>query len=162
MSGMEIKERPRTSRGRRSHCEQDTGSGEFERPVSRRGHNTIVKSTARPLTRQGRNSISDTIPKRPETCHGRQSEVDSIERPMTRHNRIQSETIQLPQELDECSSSHVDILTLDGGIEPPPPPKPNICIRGRPKSAKGRVRPRPAQRPSVDRGIFFLFLIMIH
>ena len=149
MSGVEIIERPRTSRGRRIHHEQDTSAAEIERPGTRRGHrsNTPVEGTERPLTRHGRRG---SVPERPITRHGRQSQQDFHEGSKT---RTKSDSDYINQEYREGSTSRIDILTLDGGPTPTPPPKPNV--RMRPKSAKGRVRPKPAPRPSIDRGRVF-------
>ena len=148
MSGVEITERPRTSRGRRSH-EQERTEAELERPMSRRGY-APVEGTERPATRHGRKDVSDSMQERPVTRHGIQPDEDFNERPSTRHGRSQSESSQEPR---EGSRNHVDVLNLDGvpAPTPTPPPKPNV--RMRPKSAKGRVRSKPAPRPSKDRGI---------
>ena len=148
MSGVEITERPRTSRGRRSH-EQEKTKVELERPVSRRGY-APVEGKEKPATRHGRKNVSDSVQERPATRHGTQLDKDFNERPSTRHGRSQSESSQEPR---DGSTSHVDVLNLDGvpAPTPTPPPKPNV--RMRPKSAKGRVRPKPARRSSKDRGI---------
>ena len=150
MSGGEITERPRTSRGRRSHQqhEQERAEAELERPMSRRGY-APVEGTERPATRHGRKS---SMQERPVTRHGRQPDEDCNERPVTRHGRSQSESSYAPREPQEGNASHAYILNLDGGAAPTPTPPPKPNLRMRPKSAKGRVRPKPAPRPSIDRG----------
>ena len=151
MSRGEITERPRTSRGRRSHQqhEQEHTEAELERSISRRGY-APVEGTERPATRHGRKS---SMQERPVTRHGRQPDEDCNERPVARHGRPQSESSYAPREPQEGNASHADILNLDGGSAPTPTPPPKPNLRMRPKSAKGRVRPKPAPRPSIDRGI---------
>ena len=151
VSGVEMSERPRTSRGRRPREQQNTGS-EFERPMSRRGY-APGENTERPVTRHGRKTAADSVPERPVTRHGRQE--DYGERPVTRHGRSQSESSYAAQEPRDGRTSHVDILNLEEGPTPTPTPPPRTSVRMRPKSAKGRVRPKPAPRPSTDRGRFY-------
>ena len=152
MSEIEIPERPRTSRGRKIHSEHNTSAAEIERPSTRHGHRSDpapVEGTERPLTRYGRR---ESVPERPVTRHGRHSQQDFNEGSKPRRDRTQSDSDYINQEYHEGSTSRIDILTLDEGIGPTPTPPPKPNVRMRPKSAKGRVRSKPAPGRSIDRG----------
>ena len=131
---MEIIERPKTSRGRRSHC-ADISLEESERPVSRRGHHFGVEGAERPLTRHGRTSASDENPGPRSERETQPNYGDSMR---ARHGRTSTEPGGV---LVMGDNTKGDVLTLDRGFQPTPPP-PRTSMRARPKSAKGRMRPQ--------------------
>ncbi len=135
----EATDRPRTSRGRRSTSE------DIERPMSRRGHRA---SASEPFERQASRrsgQVDDEMPpERPLTRHGRRPQQHATDSARAKYVRSPPCLFR-----GDTTESLADVLALDTELEPSPPPR--SSARSRPKSAKGRTRPR-LDMSNVDRG----------